>query len=441
MWSVALRVTSRLACGVALLATLHGTARLAGAQESPSGPDGYSHYWPGACLEAIDRNDQFMRRAQVDTGRYDVAGDTMLTSSVEVAKTCVATLAIDSVRPRDLIFLARVYLAAGDPDAAEQAIQRRLAIDAARPDSTRAHTLADIVSAYLNAKPWREGQAEAYMSQLDTMSGPDAAYWQFNAHDAIGQRGRLLGNDSLLKREATAMIAVGGRLSPHDREEFGGRLVSAYWYLADLKGTETASADSAKVITAQARADLGEVKNLDRALLMIDSLAGFFGKPAPSVYADTWYPAADLSPSDTVHPRPGKVSLIVLQGFSRYVIPIFRRLQAVVPDTVDITFIHNSYGYFGSKGPLSPAEEAVAVESSFRNDLNGPGSLAIVVPRIEVLPDGRRIPVPTRNELLYGARVGVSILAVDRNGTIRRTWSGFDSWTEFQIEDVLRKIQ
>lgn len=411
------------------------------AQEAPPEPVGYSHYWPGSCVEAVARNDQFESRGAIDTARYTPAVDTMFTSSVEIAKTCLAALVVDSVRPRDLLLLARTYLAAGDPAGAAGAIARRLEADSLRPDSTRAHTLADIVSLYLDAKPMRPDGVTETLTRLDSMTAPDAAYWQFTAHDLVGQRARRVNDDSALVREANAMIEVGKRLSAHDRQEFSGRLVSAYWYLADHVGTDADSSGPAKAIVAQARADLGNIPNLDRSLQILDSLAGFFGNPAPHVYADTWFPPADAPPGDTIHPRPGKVSLIVTNMANRWNTPIFRRLQTIVPDSVDITFIHNSYGYFGSFGALKPEEEAVAVQSVFRDSLHAPGTLAIVVPRFEVLPDGRRIPARTRNQMAYGANVGVAILVVDRNGTIRRTFPGIEPWTELEIEDLLRKIQ
>ena len=433
------RVVLAVMLAVVACFTLLGVATTARAQEQP--PDGYAHYWPGACVEAVARNDQFETRGQLDTGRYTPAADTMLTTSVEIAKACVAVFSVDSVRARDLILLARAYFAAGEIDAAQTAIARRIVVDSARPDSTRAHTFADIIAAYIDAKPARLDDVQRTLTALDSVPGSDAAYWQFTAHDAISQWARRVKDDALFTREANAMVEVGKRLSQHDRVEFAGRLISAYWYLADIAGTEADSSGPAKAIIARARTDLANIPDLDRAFMNLDLMANFFGQKSPYVSADTWFHPADTPPGDTIHPRPGKVSIIVSQGMAtRYATPIFRRLQTVLPDTVDITFIHTAYGYF-RRGPLKPEEETLAVQSYFRDTLNAPGTLAIVVPRIEVLPDGRRIPVRTRNQLVYGANVGIGILVVDRNGVIRRTFPGLEPWTELDIEDLLRKIQ
>jgi hypothetical protein len=414
---------------------------VARAQESPPAPEGYSHYWPGSCVEAVTRNDLFERRGQTDTTRFDPDADTMLTNSVQVARTCVASLVIDSIQTRDLILLARAYLAAGDSSEAQGAIERRLSADAARPDSTRAHDLADVVELYLEAKPSRRGEAQWYMERLDTLSGPDVAYWQFRAHDASGRYARRAGDEEAMRRDANAIIAAATRLSPHDRQEFAGRIVSAYWVLADLAGTETGQSDTARHIIAHAQADVGQIDDADHALQLVQFMANQFGRHSPSVYADTWFPPEGTESADSIHPRPGKVSVVVMGTLSRSAMPAFRRIQTILPDTVDITFIHNSYGYFASQGPLTPAEEAVVAMRYFRNDLKAPGTLAIVVPRFEVLPDGRRIAVPTRNEVLFGARMGVGIVVIDRQGLIRRTFSGFEPWTEREIETLAQKIQ
>jgi hypothetical protein len=401
---------------------------------------GYSHYWPWSCLEAVERSDRFYWRTRLDTLRYTPAGDTMLTSSVAVARECAATLDVRRVPPRDLVALARVYLAARDSTSAVRTMARRLAAAGPAPDSARAHVLHDIVDAYLEAKPPQLTLARSYAARLDTLTGVGVPFWQVSAHGLLAVYARRMGDDASVAREANAMIAISQQLEPRDRQELGSRLVQAYWYLADLAGSSAGSAQPAKMIMAKARVALDGVPGLERPLAVADSMAGYFGAPAPRVAADRWILPPEAAPDDTIHPRPGKLSIVAF-GVSLETAPRFRRLRTVVPDTVDITFIHNSYGHFASRGPLSPEEEEEAVRAFFINELGSPGTMAVVVPRFVVLPDGRRIAARTRNELTYGTGMGVTIVVVDRRGFIRRVYSGMDPWTEIRIESALRSVQ
>lgn len=437
----------------AILLSFAGAKAAAGQGSAPPAPDGYSYYWPGACVQAMQRSENFYWRAREDTAQYTTAGDTLLDDVRRVARDCAARFKSSgpSLSGNNLIPLAQVLLAAGDDAGAKQAVERRLAEADVKSTAARAWTLAQIVKLYLNEEwtskgyrsfrtlPVRVDVARGYLAQLDLLRGADAAPGQTRAWLSLTQYYRHIGDDARMRAAIDSTIKTGKDLNEHDRSEYVFSLLSAYQYLADAEGDRTGEAAAPRAVLARASADLGKLPRIAPAIARYDTLYSRYGTKGPAVFADLWIAAA----ADTVHPRPGKVSILNFNP-ERSTIPATRRLARAIGDTVDVALVHATVGYFRDLGPLTFATEVPEVRKYFVDELNIAGSLAIIETHYHTIADGRRVADPNANDRAYpmgqrGQRT--SIVVLDRQGIIRRIWLYWDNVFEPAIVTTLNRYK
>jgi hypothetical protein len=406
----------------------------------------YRFYWPGSCLEAIERTDDFYRRARPDTNRFDASQDTMLTSSAQVARDCVRRFTTAQVKPAHLITLARVHLATGDDSAASAAILRRIAHDATKPTGVRANTLAEIIRAYLQATPIRLSPALATLRQLEALSGPDAAVGKVAAYQAFAMHYARTDDDSNTVAMSEALIAAGKQLSPHDRHEFARSLLRGYALLADIAGARTGTPDAPSAILTRARSDIGSLNPVEEPLAGLTDTYRLYARPAGRLSGDFWFLGVGAhsdtaSQTNMVRPTQGKIAIVSFQP-ARGNLPAFRRLQHRFGDRLELTFVLRTNGYFRDQGPLQPADEAAVLRRYYVDELRLPGALVISAANAKSLPDGRLVKEKTENVLMYGGggKGNPGTIVVDRNGTIRRIFSGWTPWTERELEQTIEKL-
>lgn len=419
----------------AILLSFAGAKAVDGQGSAPPEPDGYSYYWPGACVQAMQRGGNFYWRAREDTAQYSAAGDTLLDDVRRVARDCAARFKSSgpSLSGNNLIPLAQVLLAAGDDAGAKQAVERRLAEADVKPTAARAWTLAQIVELYLDL-PVRVDVARGYLAQLDLLRGADAAPGQTRAWLSLTQYYRHIGDDARMRAAIDSTIKTGKDLNEHDRSEYAFSLLSAYRYLADAEGDRTGEAAAPRAVLARASADLGKLPHIAPAIARYDTLYSRYGTKGPAVFADLWIAAA----ADTVHPRPGKVSILNFMP-SRPTIPATRRLARAIGDSVDVALVHATVGYFRGLGPLTFATEVPEVRKYFVDELNIASSLAITETHYHTIADGRRVRDPNANDRAY--RTGQGIVVLDRQGIIRRIWLGWDNAYEPAIVTTLNRYK
>jgi len=397
-------------------------------------PDTYQYYWPGECLEAVARTEALLQRTGPDTSRFDIAGDTLPSLASTAARDCAASLSIMTVKPRDLILLARVYWAANTPALADSAVARRLATDAGKPVAARAQTLADLVAAYASARPARLALATAQSAALDRLTGDsDIARARLLAHYALTRAQYRRGDTAAVTREANAMIAAGKVMTADDRLDLAGSLLAAYLYLFDIAGMQTGIAPGPRAVLARARADIGSYPAVAPTLSARTPIAGLYGAPASKIRARYWSGAV----GDTVRPAVGKLSLVIFSA-SRDNAPALRRLAA---RGLDITLVVGTRGHFQGRGPLEADSEAVMLQRHYSRDLGVPGTVAITASDYDRMFDGRRVRRPSENETAYAVRSGVWGVLVDRHGIIRRVYGRWMPWTERQIEEAIQVIK
>ena len=431
----------------AILLSFAGAKAANGQGSAPPEPDGYSYYWPGACVQAMQRSENFYWRAREDTAQYSAAGDTLLDDVRRVARDCAARFKSSgpSLSGNNLIPLAQVLLAAGDDAGAKQAVERRLAEADVKPTAARAWTLAQIVELYLNRSD-RSGRyqtlpvwvdvARGYLAQLDSLRGADAAPGQTRAWLSLTRYYRHIGDDARMRAAIDSTIKTGKDLNEHDRSEYAFSLLSAYQYLADAEGDRTGEAAAPRAVLARASADLGKLPRIAPAIASYDTLYSRYGTKGPAVFADLWIAAA----ADTVHPRPGKVSILNFMP-SRPTIPATRRLARAIGDSVDVALVRATVGYFRGLGPLTLATEVPVVRKYFVDELNIASSLAITETHYHTIADGRRVRDPNANDRAYQTRQGTSIVVLDRQGIIRRIWLFWDNAYEPAIVTTLNRYK
>jgi hypothetical protein len=399
-------------------------------------PDGFQFYWPGSCVQAVNRSDAFYWRARQDSLRYDPATDTMLTVSADLARECLAKFkSATSLEPRDYVPLAQVYLAVNDDKAAIETISRRLALPDVQASGPKAWVLADVVSALLNASPARVEATKPYFTLLDALTGAEAAVGKVRAYRSLAVYYWRTGDVPKMIAAAKRLIEVGKGLNAHDRNEFVSYLFLGYRYLAEAEAARTGDSSAARVFMTQAREDIGKLGSIEQSIRNFTSLLGLYGAKAERITADSWI----STESDPVLPASGKFTLIVFRP-TRASIPALRRLGTKYQSILNVVGIVGTVGYFKDLGPLTPELEAQELRKYYQDDLQFPGTIAINNTVFERIPDGRRVAQPTPNERAYRARSGAVVILVNPEGVIKRVWGVWDKSYEIRIEEALQQL-
>lgn len=423
---------------------------MAHAQGGIPSPDGFTFYTPGSCVSAFQRSDAFYWRARQDTARFNAAADTMISASANLVRECAKKFTVATVVPRDLILLARVYLAMGDDAAALSAVTRRLTADASKPVVDRATTLAEIVEAYVCASPLAEivtayvcpspprvDVARRYLKLLDALSQPEAALGQLRGHRRLALHYWVRGDGPNIVSESEAAIAAGKRLNNHDRIEYSQMIAGMYQLIAEVQGARTGTATAPRAVIARAKTDLGKLEGAERLIAPLDTIASMYGQKGTRLVASYWLGTQ----GDTVRPTPGKMSVIMFAP-ARLNIPAFRRLQKEFGDNVEISFAGNTVGYFKDEGPLTPAREIEYLNGYYFDELHASGVMAVNESQFHRMPDGRRMASLSANGRAYRTSLGTLVVVLDKEGVIRRVLTeDWRPWYENRIAEALAKIR
>ena len=398
----------------------------------------YEAYTIAQCAQAIARVAAAAHRTGPDTARYTAAYDTLPTAAVTAARRCAARFTVDNVGPRDLLWLARVDLAAGDTTNATAAINRRLVADSAAGPGALARTLGDVISTYIDAQPHRADLARPYITQLDSLPIDEAVDVVRVGTNTIlaGYFFNTANNDTASGAAAQAAIAAGQRLNPHDRQEFVAAITSAYNILARL-ALDAGGLSVARQVLAQGRADIAPIvadgvpENVTR-FDPVDTVYALYGTPAEPLRGGRWLG----SPGPTTRPTKGRLALIVLSP-ERYTMPMFRRIAHEFGDRLEMSFVTQTVGYFDGQGPVTTEKEIGYLDRYLRKELAAPAPIIVYETTFHELPDDRRESVPLIPQRAYKAHYGVTAVLVDRTGIIRRVYTTLN---ETRLEDQIRAL-
>lgn len=413
------------------------TAPATNAQGGAPEPDGFHFYWPGSCVQAIERSSAFYWRARQDSARYDPATDTILSSSSLIAKTCAKEFENASLKPRDYVPLAEVYLAANDDNAASATIKHRLSLPDVETAGPRAWVLADIVDAYLTASPPRLDEAIQFIKALDKLEGAEAAIGKVRAYHSLATHYWRTGYTTGLVAAAEGLILAGKSLDLHDRNDYSRLLFAGYRFIADVRAAATADSLAPLDVMRRAKEEIGSLINVETYIQRYSSLARLYNSKAELIVGDRWLIREE---SDTISPATGKFNLIVF-GPSRRNIPHIRRLANEFRNTLNVIGILGTSGHFQGTGPLSHEAEEAALRQYYLEQLDVPFPLVLSFVHYTRLPDGRRMADATLNEQNYQARSGGTIILVDPSGAIVRVWTAWDKSYENRISEAIHDLK
>jgi hypothetical protein len=130
----------------------------------------------------------------------------------------------------------------------------------------------------------------------------------------------------------------------------------------------------------------GDFQNLMNSSHM-DWAVQQIGQPVPPLHADYWFGRDN---SQHRWPVPGKVS-IYIQGdaIAFSTLAMWRRLLERYEDSINVTIITKTQGYYNGSPPLTTAQEAVRRAQYYQDELHLPVTVAVDTTPIRKLPDGR----------------------------------------------------
>lgn len=409
---------------------------------SSASPDPFVRYTtPGQCQQAAIRLQQsYWRDKRPDTVRYAPATDSVPAPVVRAVRACASRFTIPTVPVSELRNLAQLYLWTGQDTLALQAIDRLMQTDRNRSARDRGWMLSLWIDAALTARPVRYTVVRTFLAQLDALGAP-AATWRLFAHTQCSEYAFSVNDPATAESEGRAALAASRQMSTDDRMDWVSQIIKTYVEtaqpIARARGGAAALAFLDTMITdvtplrpagtVDRRRLVGDLTNRRMRFTPLGTSAW------PSVRADAWYSA----PGDTVHPKPGRLSLLIfVYGADYPMIATVRRLSAAYgAQGLDVVFLTSTVGYFRTLLMPSPVVEADSLGSYLRTYLHLPGAVAVETTSFSHLDDGRRRDGETQNQKAYG-HVGGAIL-IDRRGVAR--WIGdVNPYTEAVWNSVIQ---
>jgi thiol-disulfide isomerase/thioredoxin len=374
----------------------------------------------------------------------DVQG--LLATRTARTKACAAQFSVDRTSGPQLLPLASLYSEVGEDSLARAAVNKRLG-EPGLSDVDRADALVTMIGALTKPDTLVIARAEPYMQQLDAL--PDATVMQkLDAHNRLNGEYRYLDVNDRIRQHSLAIIALGRKLKA--ASSAGGRtpgtvnpyvLLSAYVNLAEVYA-DFGRVDSTFMILEQALRDHPEIaaKDADTFLKSERDRYELVGKPAMTLEANHWLNA----PADTrVFDPKGRVT--VIEFTAHWCIPCRNSYPAMTQmaakfgkQGVQFVFATEFYGYLGARQNLDPAAEFAADEEYFvtEHGIHFPVAIADAPP-----PYQPGTPyVPNVNDGRYKVGGIPQTVVVDRNGTIRRILTGWDTGNAERLPALLAML-
>jgi hypothetical protein len=387
----------------------------------PTARDPYARYvTPGWCEAAAARADTlYWRDKRPDTVVYAPLTDSVPASVRETARTCGARFTVATTPVSELLPLVQLSLWAGLDERAREAAAHLLAAQAQATPTQRGWILQLLVQEFLEAKPTRLTDAKRYLAQLDALGAP-AGEWRAITHMHMGDLLASLGDIPGADTEYHLGIVGANQMSKDDRMNSLDHLEELYSHATEMVSAERGGAatlaflDSAYHALAPLR-PAGEIDGLFRYLNGVYRLVGTQG---PRLTASHWY----TTDSDTVRPRPGRVSLIVwgtpdcgASCYGQYA--VIRRVAAKYGSALQTTIVTGTGGFYRNHAMPTPAAESDSTKHYFLDFLNLPVGIAVNEVSFSFRADGRRVDQETKDSRNYDPRPYAAVVGAD--GIIR----------------------
>jgi thiol-disulfide isomerase/thioredoxin len=404
---------------------------------------------PAGCTK--DANDWFTQtyKAARDSAALpggkpvDLSG--LMATRTARTKTCAAQFSIAATAGADLLPLATLYSSIGLDSLATAAVDKRLA-EPNLIEVDRANALVAMVASLTRADTLVVARAEPYMAKLDAMS--DAVLMQkLDGHSRLNGEYRYLDVNERIRHHSLAIINLTRALKAvpaNTRDATGVRsytILGAYSNLAEVYG-DFGQADSALAMLHQATMDHPEIAAADADNYLKSGLERYalVGAPAIPVEAGHWLNA----PPDTkMMDAKGKVT--VIEFTAHWCVPCRNSYPAMVAmadkfgrQGVQFVFATQFYGYLGAKRGLTPEQEFEADQEYFvaEHGIHFPIAVAD-----QPAPPKPGLPyLFNPNDTRYKVGGIPQTVIIDRNGTIRRILTGWDTGNAQRLPVLLTAL-
>jgi hypothetical protein len=354
---------------------------------------------------------------------YDRSTDTLPSTAVEFAQTCIAKFTLEATAPHELLSWFRVALAAGNDEDAERSLDRRL--NHTQSKLERAGILLRGIEAYITARPARISTAKKRIRQLDSLD--DSAYVErYSAHLLLAKYyEKLQTSVDQLAEQSEILLNLIPKMNSWELHAIDVRFPYAWSFeLAEWKGDR----DAQEALITHAESNIQEWRNGDGRMFvsglirLLDLRVALYNKPFRSLTGTYWF-----NTNGTNHPKPGSVSLVVLLSHTCYVEctdlhETLRQFHARYNSALDMTILTATRGWTLETGlPASVPDEAQYAAKYFTEHLKIPAAVLVDSIEYQRLPDGRMIPIGSELSNRF-VQSGIDAILVDREGHVQ--WLG-----------------
>jgi thiol-disulfide isomerase/thioredoxin len=395
---------------------------------------------PSTCLKAT-RDFQQARIKQAGGPVTRDAYAAIQGEKIGFARACIARLALGAVPAGELASLAELYLEAGQPDHADEAIARALDVTGA-DTAAQAKTLVSAVQLTMRQpkSDARNARAEQYVARLEALP-PSFVRERIDGHAPLNNYYRADDIDAGIIRHSTRLIELNASLTPEQRvPQVASVIIAAHEYLAEaLAGQE--QTPKALDLLRRAPAALPGIAGVAERLAPTIERYELVGKPAPAIEAPTWLNApAGTSKLDMA----GAITWLQFTahwcGPCREAYPAAVRLQKQFGARgFRVVMATQLYGYFENRRNLAPADELAAIRDYFpQHGIVWPVAVSDNIP--PAMEGGRPVRRANVNDANYKVAGIPQIHLIDRSGRIRLIMIGFDEANEPSLAAMIGRL-
>ena len=404
---------------------------------------------PSVC--AVDVNDWFnatyklARDSAALPGGKKVDLQGLVAARLQKWNACAARFSVATTTGPELLALASLYSLVGSDSLSGVAVDKRLS-ESGLTEGDRATALVARIRSLTKPDTLLIVRAEPYMTRLDALS--DAVVMQkVDGHSALNGEYRYLDVNERIRHHSLAIIALTRNVktvpvSARDLNHVPSYTVlAAYNGLAEVYG-DFGHADSALAVLRQATIDHPEISAVDADNYLGSGLERYalVGKQAMPVEAPHW-----LNASADTRALNAKGKITVIEFTAHWCIPCRNSYPSMVEmantfgkQGVQFVFATQFYGYVGTKRNLDPAAELVADEEYFGAEHGIRFPIAVADQPSAPKPGERYIPNPNDDRYKVGGIPQTVI--IDRNGTIRRILTGWDTGNAQRLPVLLKEL-
>jgi thiol-disulfide isomerase/thioredoxin len=404
---------------------------------------------PSGC--AVDVNDWFnttyklARDSAALPGGKKVDLQALVATRTQKWNTCAAQFSVATTTGPELLALASLYSLVGKDSLAGAAVDKRLA-DPGLTEGDRATALVSRIRSLTKPDTLVIARAEPYMTRLDALS--DAVTMQkVDGHSALNSEYRYLDVNERIRHHSLAIINLTRHVKTVPVAARDATSVPSYTVLAAYNGLaevygDFGRADSALAMLRQATVDHPEITALDANNYLGSGLERYalVGQPAIPLEAPHWLNA----PADT-KALEAKGRVTVIEFTAHWCIPCRNSYPSMVEmadkfgkQGVQFVFATQFYGYVGTKKNLDPAAELVADEEYFSGEHGVHFPIAVADQPAPPKANVRYVPNPNDDRYKVGGIPQTVI--IDKNGTIRRILTGWDTGNAQRLPVLLTEL-